>query len=73
MDSQAHHETTEVCPECRGTGKISARNCAGCDASGVIIVHSHPHRHGETRHDHPHAHPHAHHPGDDTPHDHRHR
>lgn len=71
MDSEALHRM-EKCPECRGTGKISAQNCKGCGATGKIIVHSHEHRHGETLHDHPHHHAEPHHPGDRTEHNHGH-
>ena len=62
----------EECLECRGTGKIGARNCSSCDATGKIVVHSHEHRHGDTVHDHPHHHHEPHQPGDDTPHEHSH-
>lgn len=68
-------ETThrvEECIECRGTGKIDAGNCSSCNATGQIIIHSHPHWHGENVHDHPHPHEEPHAPGDDTPHEHSH-
>lgn len=65
-------EKTEDCPECRGTGKISASNCSTCEGKGEIIIHSHTHSHGENTHDHPHPHEEPHHPKDDTQHDHKH-
>jgi RecJ-like exonuclease len=73
MNAEAAVHRTQDCPECRGTGKISARNCRSCGATGQIIVHSHEHRHGETLHDHPHPHAEPHRPGDATEHDHGHR
>ena len=71
IDPKDDHRREE-CPECRGTGYISAQNCSSCGASGQIIVHSHEHRHGETLHDHPHHHADPHRPGDGTEHDHGH-
>jgi len=72
MPIQETLDEVEECSECRGTGKIGAANCSSCNATGQIIVHSHPHRHGDTVHDHPHHHQDPHHPGDATVHDHRH-
>ncbi|AOY58231.1 MULTISPECIES: hypothetical protein [Desulfococcus] len=72
MEKKLSPNQTRECPECRGTGKISAQNCSNCDATGQIIVHSHGHRHGENFHDHPHSHKEPHHPEDDTVHGHRH-
>ncbi len=68
---QPQAETTE-CPECRGTGKISAQNCSSCGATGQIIVHSHSHGHGDTQHEHPHSHAEPHRPDDETTHEHNH-
>lgn len=73
MNSEQTRTETAPCPECRGTGKISAQNCQSCDATGQIIVHSHRHGHGDHAHDHPHSHPEPHRPGDDTTHDHSHQ
>jgi hypothetical protein len=72
MSSHNINEKMENCPECRGTGKISAVNCSSCGGSGEIIIHSHMHSHGENTHDHPHPHDEPHHPEDDTRHEHGH-
>ncbi len=73
MNSDTMITETKECPECRGTGKISAQNCRGCNATGQIIIHSHEHRHADTLHDHPHPHDQPHHPGDEVAHDHPHQ
>lgn len=73
MGTESLTDKTRECPECRGTGLISADNCSKCGGSGQIIVHSHEHRHGDTVHDHPHPHSEPHDPGDDTEHEHTHR
>ncbi len=67
-----HDHNFSDCPECMGTGRISAQNCGSCDGTGTIIVHSHRHAHGGSVHDHPHSHMHPHRPGDDTAHRHGH-
>jgi RecJ-like exonuclease len=72
MSSHNLNEKMEDCPECRGTGKISAVNCSACGGSGEIIIHSHMHSHGDNTHDHPHPHDEPHHPKDDTSHKHKH-
>ena len=72
MNEENRTDHLEDCPECMGTGKISAQTCSSCDATGQIIIHSHEHRHGANTHDHPHPHAQPHHPEDDTTHDHRH-
>jgi len=73
MKEQINNQRMEECPECMGTGKISAQNCSSCDATGQIIIHSHTHRHDTTAHDHPHHHAEPHHPDSiNIPHDHRH-
>jgi RecJ-like exonuclease len=72
MAAQNITHQTEECPECKGTGVISAQNCSSCNATGEIIVHSHTHRHGPQEHDHPHHHTEPHHPDDDTEHTHDH-
>lgn len=51
MNTEQTPQETADCPECRGTGKISAQNCSSCGATGQIIVHSHGHAHGSTVHD----------------------
>ncbi len=65
-------EKKQECPECEGTGKMSARNCHTCGGSGDIMVHSHEHSHGDMTHSHPHPHDHGHDPKDDVSHEHSH-